>query len=41
MDILTGGNLSSIKLANMDLIYWSVRLSIRRGGDDLKGESLF
>ena len=28
--------LSSIKLANMDLIYWSVRSSNRRGGDYVK-----
>ncbi len=36
MDILTGGNLSSIKVANMDLIYWahngySIRGYIDRG----------
>ena len=35
MDILTGGSLSSIKVANMDLIYWSVRSYI--GGDGVKG----
>ena len=37
MDILTGGNLSSINLAIMDLIYWSVGSSSRKGGDRLKG----
>ena len=37
MDILTAENLSSIKVANMDLIYWSIRSSSKRGGDGLKG----
>ena len=32
VDVLTGENLSSIQVANMDLIYWSVRSSSRRGG---------
>ena len=36
VDILTGGNLSSIYVANMDLINWSVRSSSRRGGDGVK-----
>ena len=36
MDIMTGGKLSSIWLANMKLIYWSVRSSGRRGGDEIK-----
>ena len=31
MDILTGENLSSIWLDNMNLIYWSVCSSSRRG----------
>ena len=35
VDILTGENLSSIYLSNMDS--WSVRSSIRRGGDGVKG----
>ena len=36
--------LSLIQVANMDLIYWSVRSYSRRGGDDVKevnGVSLF
>ena len=37
MDILTRVNLSSIYVANMDLINWSVRSSSRRGGDGVKG----
>ena len=37
MDILTGGNLSLIKVDDMDIIYWSVRLSSRREGDRVKG----
>ena len=37
LDILTGGNLSSIKVDDMDIIYWSVRLSSRREGDRVKG----
>ena len=36
VDILTGEKLSSIWLANMDLFYWSVCLSRRRGGDFVK-----
>ena len=36
-DILPGEDLSSIKLANMDLIYWSVLSSSRRGEDRVKG----
>ena len=35
MDILTGENLSSIYVANMDLIYFLARSSSRRGGDGL------
>ena len=31
------GKLLSIKVANMDIIYWSVCLSSRRGGDKVKG----
>ena len=34
------GNLSSIYIANIDLIHWSVRSSSRRGGDGLKGSDL-
>ena len=37
VDILTGEKLSSILVANMYLIYWSVRSFIRRGGICLKG----
>ncbi len=33
MDILTGGNLIAVKVANMDPIYWSVRSSKRRVDD--------
>ena len=33
VDILTGKNLSSIYVANMELIYWSIRLSSRREGN--------
>ena len=36
MDILTGKKLSSIKVANMDLIYWTVHLTSRRGEDWVK-----
>ena len=36
-DILPGEDLSSIKLANMDLIYLSVLSSSRRAGDGVKG----
>ena len=36
MDILTGEILSSIKVAKMDLIYWSVRLSSRKERDGVK-----
>ena len=36
MDILTVENLSSIKVANIDLINWSVRLSSRKELDELK-----
>ena len=35
--ILTGVNLSSIKVAIMDIGYWSVRSSIKSGGDGVKG----
>ena len=34
--ILTGGNMSSTQLANMDLIYQSVRSFSRRGEDKVK-----
>ena len=37
MDILTEQNLSSILIANIDLIYWSVRSSSGSRGDWLKG----
>ena len=37
VDILTEENLSSIYLANMNLIYWSVRSSCKRGGDTING----
>ncbi len=42
VDIVTGEKLLSIQVANMKLVYLSVRSSIRRGckGDE-KGESLF
>ena len=33
VDILTGGNLSSIYPANMNLIYWSVRSSSNSGSE--------
>ena len=36
VDILTGKNLSSIQVANIDLIYWSVYLSITRGWDGVQ-----
>ena len=36
VNILTEENLSSIKLAHMGLIYRSVRLSSKRGGDWVK-----
>ena len=36
MDILTAKNLSSIQLANMILIYWSVSSSSRKGRDGVK-----
>ena len=36
MDMLTGEILSSIKVAKMDLIYWSVRLSSRKERDGVK-----
>ena len=36
MDILTRENLSSIQLANMNLIYLSVRSSSWRGRDEVK-----
>ena len=34
---MTEEKLSSINIANMDIIYWSVSLSSRRLGDDKKG----
>ncbi len=33
LDIITVTNFYSIKVANMELIYWSVRSSSRRGGE--------
>ena len=30
---MTGGKLSSIEVANMELVYWSVRSYSIRGGD--------
>ena len=36
VDILTEENLSSFQTVNMDLIYWSVRSSSRRGGNGVK-----
>ena len=35
MDILTRENLSTIWVANIDLIYWSVCSSSKRGGDEV------
>ena len=32
MDIMTGEKMSSIYVANMEIIYWSVRSSSWRGG---------
>ena len=37
MDILTGENLSSNLLANMDIMNWSVRSTSIMGGDREKG----
>ena len=37
VDIMTEKKLSSIPVAIMDIIYWSVRSSSRRGGDRVKG----
>ena len=37
VDILTRENLSSMYIANMDFIYWSVCLSSRKGSNDVKG----
>ena len=36
VDILTGENSSSIKVANMELVYWSVHSSRRRGGNEVR-----
>ena len=36
LDIMTGEKLLSNKVANIDIIYWSVRSFSRRGGDWLK-----
>ena len=36
VDIMTGEGLSSSYLANMELVYWSVRSSIRSKGDWVK-----
>ena len=35
---MAGEKLTSIKIPNMELAYWSVRASSRRGGDWVKGE---
>ena len=35
VDIMTGKKLSSIYVANMDITYWSVHSSSRRGGRGL------
>ena len=37
VDILTGKNLLLVKIANMDLIFWLVRSSNKRGGDRVEG----
>ena len=37
VDIMTGKKLSSIELANLEQIFWSVRSSSLRGGDVVKG----
>ena len=37
VDNRTGEKLSSIKVGNMDIIYWSVCSSSRRGGNGVKG----
>ena len=37
VDILTGENLSSIQVANMDPNYWSVRSNSERRGTEIKG----
>ena len=37
VDIMPGEKLSSIYLANMELIYWSVCSFSRRGWDGVKG----
>ena len=34
---MTGGKLSSIWVANKDIIYWSVQTSSKRGGNGVKG----
>ena len=34
---MTGEKLSSIQVADMDIIYWSVRSSSMRGGDGVNG----
>ena len=34
---MTGEKLSSIELANIELVYWSVLSSSRRGEDGIKG----
>ena len=35
---MTGEKLSSIEIPNMELAYWAIRASSRRGGDWVKGE---
>ena len=39
-DIMTGEKLSSILLANMELVYWSVRSSVGGDGDVVLGMAL-
>ena len=36
VDIMTGVKLSSIKLANMELVYWSVFHPLEGGGNGVK-----
>ena len=41
VDMLTGENLSSILVVNMDLIYWSVLSSSSKGEYEVKGVDYF
>ena len=36
LDVLTGKKLTSFQVADMEIIYWSVRSSSRWGGDRIK-----